>query len=93
MKKPWLAFLLNFLLAGLGFAYLGKWKWAALNFFGIILAAVFLLRFIPSDYSSAVSAGVAAMNGAIAMQVANAMNAQADQALKAALAGTSEPAK
>jgi hypothetical protein len=28
MKKPWLAFLCNFLLAGAGFAYLGKWSWA-----------------------------------------------------------------
>ena len=28
MKSPWLAFLLSFLVAGAGFAYLGKWTWA-----------------------------------------------------------------
>lgn len=31
MKKPWLAFLLNLLLARAGFAYLGKWGWGVVN--------------------------------------------------------------
>ena len=37
MKKPWVAFLCNFLLAGAGFAYLGKWMWAVADLFVTLL--------------------------------------------------------
>lgn len=55
MKKPWLAFLLSFLIVGAGLAYLGKWGLAAANFFIAVALAI-----------PAISA-VLAMNAAKAM--------------------------
>lgn len=50
MKKPMLAFTLNFFLPGAGLAYLGKWKWAAINL-GVVLALGLILAFImPEDF-------------------------------------------
>lgn len=76
VKKPWFAFLLNFLLAGAGFAYLGKWKWAAINLFGLIAAASVITRFVSADSLSIAGTAVPVMNGCIAMAVAKSMNAK-----------------
>ena len=75
MKKPWLAFLLSFLIAGAGFVYLGKWTWALLNFFGAIALGLVIYRFSPDSMSMA-STAVAAASGAVAMSAAKAMNAK-----------------
>lgn len=47
MKKPGLAFFLSFILPGAGLAYLGKWKWALLNFGGVLLLGVLMSFFLP----------------------------------------------
>lgn len=73
MKKPWLAALLSFLIVGAGLAYLGKWKWAAINFFGVIAVALVLNRFSP-DSLSWVAPGLAAGSASAALQAAKAMN-------------------
>lgn len=48
MKKPFVAFLLSFLLPGAGLAYLGKWKWAIVNLL-VVLAIGLILGLILSD--------------------------------------------
>ena len=53
VKKPWLAFLLSFLIAGAGFAYLGKWTWALLNLSGAIAVGLVIYRFSPDSLSMA----------------------------------------
>ena len=55
MKKPWLAFLLNFVFPGVGLAYLGKWGRAVMNFFGFILAG-YLAEIWLSVHTNAVPA-------------------------------------
>ena len=75
MKKPWVAFLLNFLLSGAGFLYLRKWKWAAINFFGAIAVGIVFVHYAP-DRLSIVSAAIAALNGGIASSVAKSTNAK-----------------
>jgi hypothetical protein len=40
MKKPTAAFILSFILPGAGLAYLGKWKWAFINFGVVCLVGV-----------------------------------------------------
>jgi hypothetical protein len=76
MKKPWLAFLLNFLFAGAGLAYLGMWAWAVLNLV-IVLTIGFVLAATAPDSIGPLSAGLAASSGALAMAVAQSMNAKA----------------
>ncbi|MGA8144820.1 MAG: hypothetical protein WB987_13105 [Candidatus Acidiferrales bacterium] len=78
MKKPWIAFLLNFLLAGAGFAYLGKWAWAAINLFGAIAAGFIIVRYAPNSLSMA-STIIAALSGSLAMSTAKTMNARLEQ--------------
>ena len=75
MKKPWLAFLRNFLFAGAGFAYLGQWMWAVVNFFVAVALGFVIVHYIPASLSTA-SAVVAAVNGSIAMSAAKSMNAK-----------------
>ena len=75
MKKPWIAFLLSFLVAGAGFVYLGKWTWAILNFFGAIAVGLIIYRFSPDSLSMA-STIVAAASGSLAMTSAKTMNAK-----------------
>ena len=77
MKKPWLAFLLSFLIAGAGFVYLGKWTWALLNIFGAIALGLVIYRFSPDSLSMA-STAVAAASGAVAMSAAKSMNAKSE---------------
>jgi TIR domain len=74
-KKPMLAFVLNFLVAGLGFVYLGKLKWAALNLVGAMIVGVFTVSLAP-DSLGVVGAVIAAIDGGIAKAVADKMNAQ-----------------
>lgn len=75
MKKPWLAFLINFLVAGAGFAYLGKWKWAAINFFGAIAVGLVFFHYAP-DRINIVSAAMGALNGGLARSAAQSVNAK-----------------
>jgi hypothetical protein len=75
VKKPWIAFLLSFLVAGAGFVYLGKWTWALLNFFGAIAVGLIVYRFSPDSLSIA-STAVAAASGSLAMTAAKTMNAK-----------------
>jgi|HubBroStandDraft_6_1064221.scaffolds.fasta_scaffold306437_2 hypothetical protein len=73
MKKPWLAALLSFLIVGAGLGYLGKWGWAALNFFGVIAVALVVNRYSP-DSLSWVGPALTAGSASIAFQAAKAMN-------------------
>jgi hypothetical protein len=74
VKKPWVAFLLSFLVAGAGFAYLSKWTWAILNLSGAIAVGLVVYRFSPDSLSIA-STAVAAASGSLAMTAAKTMNA------------------
>lgn len=75
MKKPWVAFLLNFLVAGAGFAYLGKWAWAGINFIAAIALGFAIYHFSPESLNIA-STVVAATSGSLAMSAAKSMNAK-----------------
>ena len=76
MKKPWLAFLLNFLLAGAGIAYLGKWGWAFVNLILVVALAVVLTRFVPSEQLGWVYMAVPVVNGVLAQSLAQSRNAK-----------------
>jgi membrane protein implicated in regulation of membrane protease activity len=73
MKKPWLAFLLSFLIVGAGFAYLGKWGLAVANFLAAIIIGVCLAVFSPNSLSWAAIA-IPAISAVLAMNAAKAMN-------------------
>jgi hypothetical protein len=75
MKKPWIAFLLNFLVAGAGFAYLGKWAWAGINFAAAIAIGLIVYHFSPNSLNTA-SVIVAAASASFAMTTAKTMNVQ-----------------
>ena len=75
MKKPWIAFILNFLVAGAGFGYLGKWAWAGINFVIAIAIGIIVYRFSPDSLNTA-SVIVAAASGSFAMTTAKTMNAR-----------------
>lgn len=75
VKKPWIAFLLSSLVAGAGFAYLGKWTWAIVNLSGAIAVGLIVYRFSPDSLSIA-STAVAAASGSLAMTAAKTMNAK-----------------
>ena len=74
MKKPGLAFVFNFLLAGAGLAYLGMWVWAAVNLAVTIVIAYGVVLYAPEQLGLA-GAIVPAINGVLAMSVARAKNA------------------
>jgi hypothetical protein len=84
MKKPSVAFLLNFLLPGAGLAYLGKWKWAIINLAVVlligILAAFLLSEDIFDRYIRYVAFGCAGGSGGLAQQLAAQMNREANNA-------------
>ncbi len=75
LKKPMIAFILNFLVAGAGFAYLGKWKWAAVNLVAVIAVGIFFAN-AASDSLTVVSIAIAALDGGIAKTFAEKMNAK-----------------
>ena len=81
MKSPFLAFTLSFLLPGAGLAYLGKWKWAAVNLAAALIIGIvagFLLPdYILDAYGRYVAIGIGCGSGAWAQGTAQQMNAEA----------------
>ncbi len=81
MKKPFIAFLLSFLLPGAGLAYLGKWKWAILNLVAVLLVGVLASFLLPEDifdrYIRYIGFGCAGGSGGLAQQLAIQMNQKA----------------
>ena len=78
MKRPLVAFLLSFLLAGAGLWYLGKWKYGFINL-GIILMIGFILTIcLPEElfdkWIHYAAAGCACGSGALAQFFAQQMN-------------------
>ena len=76
MKKPWLAFLLNFLLAGAGLAYLRLWLWAVVNLVGVLFLGFVLTRYVAADQLGWVFIALPVVNGILAQAVAQSMNAK-----------------
>jgi TM2 domain-containing membrane protein YozV len=76
MKKPWLAFLCNFLLAGAGFVYLGKWMWAVVDLFVTLLIGVILYRLVPDQFTW-LTAPIPAANGLLALNMTKLWNSRA----------------
>jgi len=83
MKKPWLAFLCNFLLAGAGFVYLGKWTWAVVDLFVTLILGLLLYRFFPDQFTW-LTAAIPATNGVLAMNIAKLENSRLPNAQPAA---------
>jgi hypothetical protein len=75
IKKPFVAFVLNFFIAGAGFVYLGRWKSALLNFAVVCVVGIFFLLSSPDSFSG-VSIVIAVIDGSIAKIAADRMNAQ-----------------
>ena len=82
MKKPFVAFLLSFLLPGAGLAYLGKWKWAIINFILVLLVGVLAAFLLPDDifdrYIRFIALGCSGGSGGLAQQLAVQMNQKAN---------------
>ena len=82
MKKPFVAFLLSFLLSGAGLAYLGKWKRAIINLILVLLVGVLAAFLLPEDifdrYVRFIAFGCAGGSGALAQQLAVQMNQKAN---------------
>ena len=78
MKSPILAFTLSFFLPGAGLGYLGKWKWAIVNFAVVLLiciAATFILSNEAFDQCSRyIAAGCAGVSGGLASAIAKQLN-------------------
>ncbi len=78
MKKPLVAFTLSFFLPGAGLAYLGKWKWAAVNLGAVALMGVLIAFFLPADVfdrsASVIAAALGAGSGALAQSLTVQMN-------------------
>jgi membrane protease subunit (stomatin/prohibitin family) len=78
MKKPRVAFFLSFLLPGAGLAYLGKWGWATLNFAAVLGLGFTLASSVSSDAANVLGIGLGAASGALAMTVAQSMQAKSN---------------
>ena len=82
MKKKYIAFGLNFLLPGAGFAYLRRWKLAALNLVGALTTAGVLGMLLPEamfeGFSNSITMGIAGGSGAWALYVAEKMSMEAN---------------
>lgn len=80
MKKPFLAFLLSFILPGAGLAYLGMWKPALLNLVIVLAGGSALVLILPPDvfdhYIRYVGYGAAGGSAALAQQLAKQYNAK-----------------
>jgi hypothetical protein len=86
MKSRWWAFILNLLVAGLGFVYLRKWVLAAADFIVTIAVAFAISAWFP-NYLSVAGTAIPVMNGVLAFQFAQQMNLR--QQAQAAAAGPS----
>lgn len=78
MKKPFVAFLLSFFLPGAGLAYLGKWKWAFVNFAVVLLIGIAAVVFLSEEgferYIRYISIGCSGGSGGLAQALAKQMN-------------------
>ena len=83
MKNKTLAFGLNFLLPGAGFVYLGRWTMAVLNFGAVLLIGIVLAFVMPESFWDGIGRylgfGLGGGSGALAMQTAEQMNAEAER--------------
>ena len=71
-KNPWIAGLLNFLLPGLGYGYLGKW-WGTMIFQVDVMATVWLFRMEGDENSYAVLLPIYLLLGAHAWYITTKM--------------------
>ncbi len=76
MKKPWLAFLLNFLLAGAGLAYLRLWLWAVVNLLVAVACGFAMFFYVPASQQSWLEILLPVINGILAQAIAQAKNAR-----------------
>ena len=77
LKKPWLAFLLSFLLPGAGLWYLGKWKWGFYNLDLVIAIAgvtTILWPDSPDSVDHAIAFGNGFLSGYMAREEARRIN-------------------
>ena len=78
MKKPFVAFLLSFLLPGAGLAYIGNWKWAVINLVVVLLVGVLTALLLPQEifdkYIRYVAFGCAGGSGGLAQHFAAQVN-------------------
>ncbi|MEP7048858.1 MAG: hypothetical protein ABJB12_00830 [Pseudomonadota bacterium] len=78
MKKPFVAFLLSFLLPGAGLAYLGKWKWAVVNLLVVLAIGVLLSLVLPAQilehYAQVIAIGCSSGSAALARTLAMQQN-------------------
>lgn len=81
MKKPIVAFTLSFLLPGAGLAYIGKWKWAWINFAVVLLIGVAAAFTLPEvtiqQYGHYIAIGCAGGSGGLAQALTTQMNQKA----------------
>jgi hypothetical protein len=76
VKKPWLAFLLNLLLAGAGLAYLGMWAWGVVNLIVAMAVGVVLALSVPASQLEWLEIVLPVVNGVMAQVLAQSHNAQ-----------------
>jgi hypothetical protein len=76
MKKPWLAFILNFLLAGAGLAYLGMWLWGIVNLLVALALGVGIVFYVPASQQSWLEIVLPVVNGVLAQAIAQSKNAK-----------------
>jgi hypothetical protein len=76
VKKPWLAFILNFLLAGAGLAYLGLWLWGVVNLLAAVALGIGLVLYVPASQQSWLEIVLPVTNGIIAQAIAQSRNAK-----------------
>jgi hypothetical protein len=95
MKKPILAFALSFILPGAGLAYLGKWKWAAINIGTVLLLGVALVFCLPEEifsrYIRYIAIGCSGGSGGLAQALAQQMNLKAQSVQQSAAADAASP--
>ena len=81
-KSEGLAFILNALLAGAGFGYLGLWKYAILNLIGVLAIGIGLALFLPEQFmierGNTIALVLGVMSGSLAMEFAKDMNKRRD---------------
>jgi hypothetical protein len=68
-KKPWVAFVLNYLLAGAGLAYMGMWRPAVMDFAVSAIIAVLIVIYAPAQLGLAAWL-VPIANGVLAVVIA-----------------------